>query len=117
MPFAPATTGSPSRKTSPLVGYLQRVHAAQQRALARAARADEDDLLALRHPQVDVDQRPHVAVGTGDVPELDPRRRHRWIPMRASYPSRRSRWRARKESGIVMQRYSTAATRKASSGL
>src|SRR5438094_375741 len=58
-----------------ILDALERVHAPDERALARAGRAAHDDDLAGRHPERDVAQDVELAEPLVDLPELD-RRRH-----------------------------------------
>ncbi|MNK73903.1 hypothetical protein D3C87_934060 [compost metagenome] len=55
----------------PLVDGLERVDAAQERALARAARAQENDLLARVDMELDAVEHPLRAEGLSDVVEDD----------------------------------------------
>src|SRR5438093_351283 len=63
---------------------LERVHAADEGALARARRAAHDDHLARRHGQRDVAQDVHLPEPFVDGPELDHRVGHQLITTRTS---------------------------------
>src|SRR5262249_4373199 len=60
-----------------LLGRLEQVDAAQQRALARAARAEDADHLASGDVEVDAAQDLEVAEALVDAPEAEHRLRHR----------------------------------------
>ena len=74
---------SPSIRIVPAGGLLEPVHAAQQRGLARARRADHADDLAGVHHEVDALQHLVVAEGLAQAAHLD-RRDHRGAPPRRS---------------------------------
>ena len=89
-----------------VVDRLEEVDAAQQRRLARPARADQRDRAVLRHDEVDPAQHRHLAERLRDAPDLDDRSR--------GHRDRRCMWSSTRASGIVTHRYSAAA---ASSGV